>query len=77
MVNLRVIELHFVPTEFNVADILTKPLDIDTFIRLRDIMMNGHGGLSPCFEHVLFALNNLTLSTFHGHLRGGVSVEQT
>jgi len=52
MINLRVIELHFVLTEFNVADVLTKSLDIETFIRLRDIMMNGHGGSNPCFEHL-------------------------
>jgi hypothetical protein len=64
MINLKIIELHFVPTAFNVADILTKPLDIETFIRLRDILMNGHGGLPPCFEHVMFVLNCVALSTF-------------
>ena len=76
MINLRVIELHFVPTEFNVADVLTKPLDIETFIRLRDIMMNGHGGSNPSFEHVMLVLNCLALSTFDlsGDMSEGVLV---
>jgi hypothetical protein len=26
--------------------------------------MNGHGGLPPCFEHVMFVLNCVALSTF-------------
>jgi hypothetical protein len=50
MIKCRFIELHFVPTAYNVADVLTKPLDVATFIRLRDIMMNGHGGKAPCFS---------------------------
>ena len=42
--------LHFVPTAYNVADIFTKPLDPPTFERLRDVLMNGHGGVEPCFD---------------------------
>jgi hypothetical protein len=50
MILSKYIELHFVPTAFNVADMLTKPLDVSTFMRHRDIMFNGHGGKEPCFK---------------------------
>ena len=46
-INERIIELHFVPSEYNVADILTKPLAKDLFLRHRDILMNGHKGNNP------------------------------
>ena len=29
------IELHFIPTEYELADIITKPLDEPTFTRLK------------------------------------------
>jgi hypothetical protein len=41
------IAVHFVPTKWNVADILTKPLDKSRFADLRNILMQGHRGLSP------------------------------
>ena len=46
-INDHFIELHFVPSEYNVADILTKPLAKDSFTRHRDILMNGHKGVKP------------------------------
>ena len=61
MINSKVIELHFVPTEFNVADLLTKPLDVATYLKLRDILMNGHGGKAPSFELVSLCLNAIAL----------------
>ena len=53
MILLGVVELHFVPTDHNVADVLTKALDAPTFERLRDVMMKGHGGVAPNFEHTV------------------------
>jgi hypothetical protein len=41
------VELHFVPTDYNVADVLTKPLAEEKFERFRYILMNGHGGVFP------------------------------
>ncbi len=55
------IELHFVPTEFNVADILTKPLSIKQFLKLRDILMRGHGGVMPSWEELHSAITALYL----------------
>jgi hypothetical protein len=39
--------IYFVPTEHNVADMLTKPLATEPFEHLRDILMHGHGGQAP------------------------------
>jgi hypothetical protein len=57
------IELHFVPTNFNVADILTKALPPDQFEFLRDILMHGHNGKEPNFEsdNLHFALTALSI----------------
>ena len=46
----RVIEIHFCPGRFNVADILTKPLAPDQFEFLREFLMHGHGGVVPNFD---------------------------
>jgi hypothetical protein len=39
--------IYFVPTEHNVADMLTKPLGTEQFGALRNILMLGHGGVAP------------------------------
>jgi hypothetical protein len=39
--------IHFVPTNENVADLLTKPLAAEKFLRFRKTLMIGHGGVSP------------------------------
>ncbi len=63
MVLSQFIELHFVPTDFNVADMLTKPLSVEKFLRLRDILMRGHGGVEPYFgEEAYFVLTAAMLS---------------
>jgi hypothetical protein len=41
------IAIHFVPTKYNVADMLTKPLAKKEFQFLRNILMKGHGGVEP------------------------------
>lgn len=43
MINQRIIELHFVPSELNVADVLTKPLSKEPFLRHSEVLMNGFG----------------------------------
>ena len=57
------IELHFVPTDYNVADILTKALSPEQYELLRAILMHGHCGKVPDFEigNVHFALTVVTL----------------
>ena len=44
------IAIHFVPTNYNVADLLTKPLPVDKFIALRKILLTGHGGVAPGWD---------------------------
>jgi hypothetical protein len=41
VINQRVIELHFVSTDENVADILTKGLPYPVFVRHQQILLNG------------------------------------
>jgi hypothetical protein len=36
--------IHFVPTHYNAADVLTKALPVTQFTHLRSILMLGHGG---------------------------------
>lgn len=57
-------QLHFVPTNYNVADILTKALAPDQFEFLRNILMCGHGGKEPCFVdgNVHMALTTVTFN---------------
>jgi hypothetical protein len=47
LINSGTFAIYFVPTAHNVADILTKPLAEDQFVKLRDILMLGHGGQVP------------------------------
>jgi hypothetical protein len=49
-VNKRLIKLVFVPTELNVADILTKPLARGIFERHRSKLLKGFGRKSPLHE---------------------------
>ena len=45
LINMKIIELIFVPTDYNVADILTKGLPHEAHMRHSDILLNGHGGI--------------------------------
>lgn len=42
LINERVIELVFVPTDYNVADVLTKALDRTKHERHTDVLLHGH-----------------------------------
>jgi hypothetical protein len=42
--------IHFVPTAYNVADLLTKALPRTQFEFLRHILMLGHGGQWPLWD---------------------------
>ncbi len=47
MVESRFVQLNFVPTDFNVADVLTKPLAEEKYSRFCKILMEGHSGIFP------------------------------
>jgi hypothetical protein len=47
LINLRMIKLVYVPTELNVADVLTKPLSHETFERHSQVLLYGHSGNLP------------------------------
>lgn len=44
LINRKIIELIFVPTDYNVADILTKGLNHVLHNRHSNILLNGHSG---------------------------------
>ena len=46
-INKKIIQLKFVPTKSNVADVLTKPLGVEYFTKHREILMKGFDG---CFD---------------------------
>jgi hypothetical protein len=46
-INLRNIELKFLPSELNVADVLTKPLTGDIFLKHRRKLLHGFDGREP------------------------------
>lgn len=57
------LELYFVSTENNVADVLTKPLPEKTFISHRKILLEGHGGVLPTrVEKLHVALNAVSIT---------------
>ena len=61
-INKRIIELIFVRTDKNVADMFTKPLPNEKFEEHRDKVMNGFRGLHPIIDHeVIFMLNNIDI----------------
>jgi hypothetical protein len=47
-IDLSYITLIFVPTDLNVADVLTKPLALDKFEKHSNRLMRGFGGIDVC-----------------------------
>ena len=47
LINARIISLHFIVSEENVADLLTKALPTVRFERHTNILMRGHNGINP------------------------------
>jgi hypothetical protein len=67
-INLRVVQLVFVPTELNVVDMLTKALAPPIFIPHADKLLHGFGGRDPLdTTHAVSmndVLNHITLNQF-------------
>ena len=62
MINSGIISLHFIPSECNVVDILTKPLPTDLFeIHQRVLLYGIIHGLS---EDVLYILMNAEILSY-------------
>jgi len=60
----KVIEIHFVSGSENCADMLTKPLSIEVFLKHRQVLMKGHNGVSPfkAQEQVHSAITSFNIS---------------
>jgi len=56
-INNRIIELHFVPTDKNVADLLTKALGFGIFTRHSDILLHGFNGKLDIKEEAHFVFS--------------------
>ncbi len=54
------LELFFVPSELNVADVLTKPLDAEKFSAHRKVLLEGHNGVLPRRQDSAFITVNTT-----------------
>ena len=67
LINMRIISLHFVPSELNVADALTKALAVYLFSPHTDKLLHGFGGNCELFETTAAAFpaigNNFDWST--------------
>jgi hypothetical protein len=64
-INKRIIELIFVRTDKNVADMFTKPLPNEKSEEHRDKVMNGFRGSHPIIDHeVIFTLNHIDIEYY-------------
>jgi hypothetical protein len=64
-INNRVIELIFVRTDNNVADMFTKPLPNEKFEEHREKVMSGFCGISPIVDHeVVFTVNHVNIEFY-------------
>ena len=64
-INKRIIELIFVRTDKNVADMFTKPLPNEKFEEHRDKVMNGFRGIHPIIDHeVIFPVNHIDIEYY-------------
>ena len=59
IINDRLIELRFIPSERNVADVLTKALREELFIQHRTTLLKGFGGVLPEFYSSYYTIVEL------------------
>jgi serine/threonine protein kinase len=60
-INERSISLVWIPTDKNVADLLTKPLAKDPFERHAAKLLSGHGGVIPMPVEIENSINHVFL----------------
>ncbi len=63
--------IHFVPTHYNVADVLTKALPVAQFTHLRSILMLGCGGKEPAWT------SDPAAATFEDQLHLGLTAHMS
>ena len=61
LINARIISLHFIMSEKNVADMLTKALLCERFDRHNSILMHGHNGISPFEQEGVMTMEEVNL----------------
>jgi reverse transcriptase-like protein len=53
LVDAKFLSIHFVGTEDNTSDVLTKPLGKDPYVKHRKTLMVGHGGKLPPYKTLI------------------------
>ena len=59
LINARIISLHFIGTDANVADMLTKALPTVVYERHSKIIMHGHNGISPFNSDSVYSMEQI------------------
>ena len=59
-INSSIVALYFIPSDKNVADILTKPLQYKLYVQHRTILLTGHSGINPHnTQYVSYTTDNI------------------
>lgn len=75
MIEEGFLELLFIPTDKNVADMLTKAIAERIFVLHRNVLLNGHGGVMPrSDERIFFALNAETIHLLYADFGDAANV---